>query len=308
MQTFSANGKLLITAEYFVLDGAKALAIPVKFGQTLNVIDNKESSQLVWKSFDPENKSWFDALFYPKTFEAVYSNDVSIEETLKKILTTAEKLRGSKKPLKLAGTTIETQLNFPREWGLGTSSTLVYLIAQLFEVNPYLLNDAAFGGSGYDIACASATSPIIYQRNKALPIVKVVQWQPSFSGHLFFIYLGKKQNSREGIAHYRASKEKNFELIDTISQLTESFLNTTTLPDFDNLIIEHEKLVQSATQLERAKDLYFSDYWGQIKSLGAWGGDFILATSNRTKEETKKYFSDKGFNTFFSFEEMIFEV
>ena len=32
-QTFYSNGKLLITGEYVVLDGAKALALPTKFGQ-----------------------------------------------------------------------------------------------------------------------------------------------------------------------------------------------------------------------------------------------------------------------------------
>ena len=36
-QTFYSNGKLLITGEYVVLDGAKALALPTKFGQSLVV-------------------------------------------------------------------------------------------------------------------------------------------------------------------------------------------------------------------------------------------------------------------------------
>ena len=36
-QNFYSNGKLLLTAEYLVLDGAKALALPTKFGQDLEV-------------------------------------------------------------------------------------------------------------------------------------------------------------------------------------------------------------------------------------------------------------------------------
>ena len=36
-QTFYSNGKLLITGEYLVLDGAKAFALPTKFGQKLTI-------------------------------------------------------------------------------------------------------------------------------------------------------------------------------------------------------------------------------------------------------------------------------
>ena len=35
--SFFANGKLLLTSEYLVLDGAKAFAIPTKKGQSLHV-------------------------------------------------------------------------------------------------------------------------------------------------------------------------------------------------------------------------------------------------------------------------------
>ena len=53
-------------------------------------------------------------------------------------------------------------------------------------------------------------------------------------------------------------------------------------------------------QTKTVKEKYFSDYNGSIKSLGAWGGDFILATRNN-----KNYFLEKGFNTVFSFSELI---
>jgi hypothetical protein len=46
----------------------------------------------------------------------------------------------------------------------------------------------------------------------------------------------------------------------------------------------------------------FSDYFGQTKSLGAWGGDFILATGN---DDTPIYFKNKGFDTVISYQDMI---
>jgi hypothetical protein len=42
---------------------------------------------------------------------------------------------------------------------------------------------------------------------------------------------------------------------------------------------------------------------GAIKSLGAWGGDFILASGN---QKTPNYFHEKGFKTVISYSEMIF--
>ena len=48
------------------------------------------------------------------------------------------------------------------------------------------------------------------------------------------------------------------------------------------------------------KDL-FPDFNGGIKSLGAWGGDFFLATGDRSE---MKYFHDKGFTTIIPYRQM----
>ena len=49
MQTFYSHGKLLISAEYAVLDGALALALPTKFGQSLSVKSNSDNT-ILWNS------------------------------------------------------------------------------------------------------------------------------------------------------------------------------------------------------------------------------------------------------------------
>ena len=46
----------------------------------------------------------------------------------------------------------------------------------------------------------------------------------------------------------------------------------------------------------------FSDFEGSIKNLGAWGGDFILASC---LSNPSSYFIDKGFNVVINFNEMI---
>jgi mevalonate kinase len=50
-QTFYSNGKLLITGEYLVLDGAKAFALPTKFGQSL-IIEEGSNKAIQWISYD----------------------------------------------------------------------------------------------------------------------------------------------------------------------------------------------------------------------------------------------------------------
>jgi hypothetical protein len=55
---------------------------------------------------------------------------------------------------------------------------------------------------------------------------------------------------------------------------------------------------------EKVKDKFFKDYWGQVKSLGAWGGDFAMVTSDRSPSETRDYFAEKGFTTFIPFSEI----
>ena len=59
---FYSNGKLLLTGEYLVLDGAKSLAVPTKFGQDL-VVEPIENNELIWASFDHLNQCWFEATF-----------------------------------------------------------------------------------------------------------------------------------------------------------------------------------------------------------------------------------------------------
>ena len=59
MLTYHSHGKLLITGEYLVLDGAMALAVPTKLGQSLTV---RPISQRViqWKSTTVDQKTWLD--------------------------------------------------------------------------------------------------------------------------------------------------------------------------------------------------------------------------------------------------------
>ena len=308
MKEFYSNGKLLLTGEYFVLDGAKSLAVPTKCGQDLT-IESINEPQLIWNSFTNEGECWLEAIFdlpklrlFSATFEAEEDggND-TLAEKLKDILVETRKLNPSFLNSE-KGFSVKTNLTFPKNWGLGTSSTLINNISNWSEVNPYKLLQNTFGGSGYDIACAENDTPILYTKNSVEPLVEKIDFNPTFKDQLYFVYLNKKQNSREGIQRFKALKGNLTTEITQISKLTDEFVKCTNLTDFEKVMKEHEQIVSKTIQLKTVQEELFSDYFGQTKSLGAWGGDFILATGN---ENTPNYFNKKGFYTVIPYQDLI---
>ncbi|UMB60375.1 GYDIA family GHMP kinase [Lutibacter sp. A80] len=308
MKQFYSNGKLLLTGEYFVLDGAKSLAVPTTCGQDLT-IEQINEPQIIWKSYTNTGKCWLEAIFdLPKLrlvsadFEATEDggND-TLAERLMQILQEVRRLNPTFLSVK-QGFLIKTKLTFPQNWGLGTSSTLINNLASWAAVNPYKLLKNTFGGSGYDIACAQNNSPILYTIKDINPLVEKVDFNPSFKEQLYFVYLNKKQNSREGIKRFKDLKGNLTSEIEQISSLSTLFLNCTNLNDFEKLLEAHEQLVSKTIQLQTVQKELFSDYFGQTKSLGAWGGDFILATGNT---DTSNYFKQKGFETVIPYTDLI---
>lgn len=300
-QTFYSNGKLLLTGEYTVLDGAKALALPTTFGQSL-VVNNDDSQSIHWMSFDSDKSVWLDVILPIDSIKKqTFTSENSIEQKLAEIFYEANKMNPAFLE-QAKGFEVKTYLTFPRLWGLGTSSTLINNIAQWFQINPYELLKNTFSGSGYDIACASHNTPILYQLLNEKPMVESVQFHPNFHEHLYFVYLNKKQNSRTAILNYKSKKLHILDIIQQINQITQEILQTKTLSDFCHLLEKHEAIMSSVLEVPTAKKLLFPDFEGNIKSLGAWGGDFILVASI---ENPTDYFKSKGFQTIIPYEEMI---
>jgi mevalonate kinase len=302
---YYSNGKLLLTGEYLVLDGAKSLALPTKFGQDL-VVEKIKEPQLIWGSFSDTGECWFEAVFdLPKLrlVNCTFSSDKEgnaevIAETLLEILMEARRVNPNFLNSE-NGFVVKTNLTFPRNWGLGSSSTLINSIASWAKVDAFQLLWNSFKGSGYDIACAQNKTPIFYQVEDKKPVVTQVEFNPNFKENLFFLYLNEKQDSKEGIAKFR---ESGISFQNEISAITDAFLRSDSIVDFNKLIVEHEQIISSIIKLQPVKEKLFFDYFGEVKSLGAWGGDFVMVTGN---EETPAYFKKKGFETVLTYSEMI---
>lgn len=300
---FYSNGKLLITGEYLVLDGAKGFALPTKFGQSL-IVEKGSNRTISWKSFDSDGSIWLDTTL---SFLEILNKDSSdkqdsVKDTLIEILHAASLLNPDFIQ-NSEGYCITTQLTFPKNWGLGTSSTLINNIAQWLQIDAFVLLNNSFGGSGYDIACAQNNSPIVYHLDMGKPIVEKVTFDPEFKNNLYFVYLDKKQNSKTAIAAYYNNKNDNLaKNISKIDSLTQEILSSKTLREFAAALEEHEAEMSYILETDTIKESLFPDFNGVIKSLGAWGGDFVLAIS---KENPTAYFEKRGYRTIISYQDMI---
>jgi mevalonate kinase len=300
-KTFYSNGKLLITGEYLVLDGAKALALPTKYGQYLTVGSGK-NREIHWTSFDKDKSIWFqETISFSEIIKYKKIENQSVKSTLIEILHEAfllnpDFINSSE------GYIVSTQLTFPKFWGLGTSSTLINNIAQWLEINAFELLKNSFGGSGYDIACAQNDSPIFYQIIDGKPEVEIVNFNPDFSDNLYFVYLNQKQSSKTAIASYYKKQNNLKSVFPKINEITFEISEATTLEKFQEVLQMHENIMSEVLEIPTVKNSLFPDFNGTVKSLGAWGGDFVLVVSN---ENPTAYFKAKGFETIITYSDMI---
>ncbi len=291
-----------MSSEYLVLFGATALALPSRLGQKMKV-QELNGSEILWNSFGPDGKKWFSAEIDLMGFDVVESTDANIGKFLRKLLkaccqNNSEFLSHWKKYK------IDHYLEFPLDWGLGSSSTLIYNMASWADVSPYHLYFDVEEGSGYDVACAGADGPILYTLGDGSIDLSETDFNPKFSNKLYFLSLNKKTESKEAVKKFKDTKPSK-QMIQEANSLTQKVLDIQTLDAFESWIKDHEQLIHNYTGLAKVKDQHFKDYPGEIKSLGAWGGDLVMVTSKSGPEEAQNYFSSKGLGKLIPYSELI---
>lgn len=296
---FYSNGKLFILGEYYVLEGAKVLAVPTKFGQYLSVYP-VQSKSLSWKSYDADGSVWYNDVF---DLEDIWNNQQTsadkVRNTLIDILHQAHIMNPS---ILNNGFVIETELTFPRNWGLGSSSTLVNNIAQWFQIDAFELLQRSFGGSGFDIACAQNNVPVTYQVKNNQPIIDQVAFNPTFKDQIYFVYLNQKRDSKEAIANFRKKQKNLTDEVSEVSKMTEELLKIQDLETFISFFKCYEQNLSAILETPTIQEQLFPDFDGLVKSLGGWGGDFVMVAS---KENPINYFKEKGFEIIIKYQDMI---
>lgn len=331
MNCFKSNGKFLLTGEYLVLKGATALALPLRLGQSMNVetldsdegkiywdayikstrqqvtkTTSRDASMIPMKSTNidtseqvNETTNWFSVVLDKNDFSVKENDDFEKAKRLSDILSKAKSLNenifNDSHDYRFS-----TYLDFNPQWGLGSSSTLINNISEWADINPYQLLEMTFKGSGYDIACAKANGAIFYRVNES----RAADFNPSFKDNLYFVYQGHKQNSANEVKAF-LDKEKSYDdEVMKISEISETICHVDDYNSFCNLIKSHEEIMERVLNRKRIKS-YYPDFEGEMKSLGAWGGDFFLVATEWDEDKVRKYFTNKGLDVIFRYNDIV---
>jgi len=287
-----------------VLNGAKALAVPLKFGQRLQVEENDQGF-ISWQSIANDGSDWFTGKYDLHDFHIIESSNPETAVHPQRLMLAAKKLNPSFCKDSAGGHVVST-LNYPLLWGLGSSSTLIAAVAGWAGIDPFRLHFEVSKGSGYDIACAISNKPLIYSLINGNPQFETVSFSPSFSDKIFYVYQGQKQDSAEGITTFKKrNSNPDSSLIAAASILTDRMLRAATLNEFEQVIREHEIIISELLGAKPLNKTLFSDLPGEVKSLGAWGGDFCMLTWQEDLALLPAYLKSKSLETWFNFNDIV---
>lgn len=305
MEAIYAHGKLLISAEYMVLHGSKALAVPLQMGQVLRRSRSEDPEKFSWKAFD-RNQLWFSATIDPLRMKVISTDDPIKAKYLCQLFKACIELMPSFQE-DLFKWDVETHLEFSPEWGFGSSSTLIALLSEWAEVNPLELHFMISEGSGYDVACAISHGPIHYWLRDGEPHYQHVPFKPPFAEHLYFAWLGSKQPTAQHLRAVADQFRPGYEQIHRFSLLTEEMTQTVELGRFQSLMEEHEDILSGLLGIEKISGTLFNDFQGSVKSLGAWGGDFILIASAIPENELYDYLYSRKIEVIFRYQDLVYD-
>ena len=295
-----SNGKLLITGEYLVLVGAKALALPVRFGQTI-IVEEINEKVIDWES-KISGSTWFTVKYDIKTLNEISTIKSANSSGLKKILQGTRDIN----PDFLSGDTgykVSIDADYPLSWGLGSSSTLCYLIAKWADVDAFDLFYLISQGSGFDIACAGQPDLIFYQLKGGLPEMTQTEAGRALRENTYFVYLGNKQDSKKEVKAFLSNRNYSDSDIEQVSRFTSLICQAESASELIDLVDEHEAIL-AAILKRNPIAMQFPYFPGTVKSLGAWGGDFAMFISEQDTETITDLLHRKGFSTIFSYSEI----
>lgn len=300
---FRSHGKLLLTGEYMVMFGAGAFAMPVRPGQSLTVSAGLGRPVIRWTA-NQKGKTWFSATISYRPWKVLETVDKDTAIKLLEMMQAGSELN----PGCFSGDReyeMVSELEFDRSWGLGSSSTLISNLAYWLECDPFSLYRKVACGSGYDIATARSGRPILFRLVNGRHSWEEIPFRPAFSDRLFFIYQGTKQDTARGLDELLHRPQPGIELIRRVDKCTERAIQAPDIDVFEESLREHEALVAGFLDKTPVARERFADFRGMVKSLGAWGGDFVLASHGDDPDYVEDYFRRKNLFPIFRFDELV---
>lgn len=299
--SFQCPGKLFITGEYAVLRGALSLVVPVQYTQHLMITPGEEGL-LHWTT------TWDETVFLSATFVLSDFSVRSCSDSLRaafltKLFTNVRRLNPNF--LSGGGYRVRSVMGANPQWGFGSSAQLTVNVARWAGVDALELHRLVSSGSGADVACSLAAHAIHYSISLKQPRYSEVSFKPPFAKQLLLVYTNRKQDSATSVKNFLLKRHMFDSVRDLFSQITREATTATDQRVFAGLMAEHEKLLQSVLKQPMVQEAQFSGFRGVVKSLGAWGGDFVLAIPDTDAEEAAAWFVDRGYTTILPFHETL---
>jgi mevalonate kinase len=298
-QKYRSNGKLMLTGEYLALQGATTFAVPLIFGQELE-IEEVAHPLVYWRTLF-KDKIIFHAIFETDQFNVLETSDTEKSDWIRSVFLA---IRDQKDDfLKDSGAEATAKIDLPMNYGWGSSSSFITNLCKWADVNPFWVNMKVGGGSGYDIACANANKPILYHNEINMPKFHEVDYNPDFLHNMWFIFQENKMNTADAIRGFRSKQIKD-SVVNRVSEISKKWIDAASIEEVMEMMREHETIISECVSMDSIADEY-KDFNGEVKSLGAWGGDFMLAVSSMSGADVISYFEGKGRPTMFNWKEIV---
>lgn len=292
-----ANGKFMITGEYVVLRGAEALAVPLRLGQQALLVPNGGAA-IYWESFAPGGK-WFETALHAETLEVLAGADAEKSARLVRIL---GEIRRQVPGFLREGWWVRTDLDFDPAFGMGSSSTLLALLCDAAGADAFPVLKNTFGGSGYDLACAFAGTPVRYTLRGDTALAVETSLRPEVTAHILFVYSGNKMVSSGEVRKFSTLPVPD-SVIRDFSDLTQAAVKAADHRTFAETMQAHERRMGELLG-QPPLGGRFAGFEGTLKSMGAWGGDFFMAVADDVPA-ARAYFESKGFGPVYAYSEIV---
>ena len=291
----------MLCGEYAVTIGVEALALPVSLGQWMYVwvFDSPGGGdRLIWEAKEKDGSTWLNESFaLPlETMEAETEKsserDRSREVLHSMLSMVAEGFWKTGKSYR-----IETQLEFDRSSGLGSSSTMVANFARFAGLDAQKVQQKVLGGSGYDVAVAELGKGLVFWKNAEVANWDAWKLSADLTSKWKIVFLGKKQNSRNALADVKGKLmeiEKDDFLMHQLQQVCAAVKMANQVPMLEAGLEMWQAILAMSLGLETPYQhfKFQPSKGGLCKWLGAWGGDMLLINDvfeESEREALKKY-------------------
>jgi mevalonate kinase len=291
----------MLCGEYAVTIGIEALALPVSMGQWMYVWEFDSpggGDRLIWEAKEKDGSTWLNESFaLPLEAMEVETENTSERDRSRGVLHSmfsmvAEGFWKTGKSYR-----IETQLEFDRSSGLGSSSTMVANFARYAGLDAQKVQQKVLGGSGYDVAVAELGKGLVFWKNADVTNWDAWRLSPELTSKWKIVFLGKKQNSRNALADVKVKlmemKNDDF-LMHQLQQVCAAVKMAKQVPMLEAGLEMWQAILAMSLGLETPYQHFaFQPVKGGLcKWLGAWGGDMLLINDvfeEKERNALKKY-------------------